>query len=39
MAGFVGSPDAFELPTDDWCLNAQRFKHFLQATGVENDSE
>ena len=39
MSALVGSPEAFEPFTDDWCLYAQRFEHFLLANGVTDDSK
>lgn len=39
MASFVGSPETFELSTDDWHLYAQCFEHFLLANGVDNNSK
>ena len=39
MAGYVGSLEAFEPSSDDWRLYAQRFKHFLLANGIEDDSK
>ena len=39
MASFMGSPEPFKPWTDDWCLYAQRFEHFLLANGVDNDSK
>ena len=39
MTALVGSPEAFELSTDDWRLYAQRFEHFLLANGVTDDSK
>ena len=39
MAGYVGSPEAFELSSDDWHLYAQQFEHFLLANGIEDDSK
>ena len=39
MAGYVGSPEAFEPSSDDWHLYAQRFEHFLLANDIEDDSK
>ena len=39
MAGYVGSPEAFEPSTDDWRLYAQRFEHFLLANGITDNSK
>ena len=39
MSALVGSPEVFELSTNNWCLYAQRFEHFLLANGVTDDSK
>ena len=39
MAGYMESPEAFELLSDDWHLYMQWFKHFLLANGIEDDSK
>ena len=39
MAGYVGSPEAFEPSSDDWHLYVQRFEHFLLANDIEDDSK
>ena len=39
MAGYMGSPEAFEPSSDDWGLYLQWFEHFLLANNVEDDSK
>ena len=39
MAGYVGSPEAFEPSSYDGHLYVQQFEHFLLANGTEDDSK